>query len=163
MFHIPIRSTRRPAGRAAPTAAAGGSTVLERPRLGLASGGSLPDGHEPNLIYQGTRVRNRDRIGEPRVLVITTDGIAPLPHFPFHSSGFDWGYLGRGPADLARCVLLHHHGVLPTASGSLYPPVEDELPVSYHEFLSEVIAPLPHFLLWTLTREQVSAWVTDHT
>jgi hypothetical protein len=35
----------------------------------------------------------------------------PLPHIFIHSKdGFEWGYGGSGPADLALAILAHHLG-----------------------------------------------------
>lgn len=32
-----------------------------------------------------------------------------LRHYPYHSpDGFEWGYRGSGPADLARCILIDY-------------------------------------------------------
>lgn len=47
--------------------------------------------------------------GDGRVTVHTLAGdeIGPLQHHVRHSpTGFNWGYLGSGPADLARCLLI---------------------------------------------------------
>jgi hypothetical protein len=50
----------------------------------------------------------RDAEGVTQVLVTNEEGQHyPLPHEVRHSpTGFEWGYLGSGPADLARCLLL---------------------------------------------------------
>lgn len=140
--------------------------VLDRPTIDVGLAGPPAQGEEPELVYQGTRVREPGvgRLAATvEVIVISADGVGPLQHYPFHNPvGFDWGYLGHGPADLARCILLHHLGIEPECVGALYPPSEEELPVSYHEFLSEVIAPLPRCLQWFLTRDQVAAWVASH-
>ena len=45
------------------------------------------------------------------VWVMDGDEVRPLPHHVRHSpTGFSWGYSGSGPADLARCLLLHALG-----------------------------------------------------
>lgn len=93
------------------------------------------------------------------VLVISPTGVAPLSHYPFHSPlGFAWGYGGSGPADLARCLLLDHHGVVPGRRGSRYPPIEDELPVDYQAFKWQCIARLPRQRPWSLSATQVDRW-----
>jgi hypothetical protein len=96
--------------------------------------------------------------------VLAPDGVAPLPHYPFHSpNGFEWGFEGSGPADLARCILLHHFSVTPTPQrGDFYPPRPAELPVRYRDFEAQVIAALPRNRCWALTDTQVSAWVSRH-
>jgi hypothetical protein len=94
------------------------------------------------------------------VAVLSADGAGPLEHYPFHSpSGFEWGYDGSGPADLARCILLHYHAVTPTRRGPFYPPAAGELPVSYQAFKRDVIARLPQHEAWTLTRREITEWI----
>lgn len=51
--------------------------------------------------------------GPATVSVHTVSGryLGPLPHHLWHSpDGFQWGYHGSGPAELARCLLLHAFG-----------------------------------------------------
>jgi hypothetical protein len=92
------------------------------------------------------------------VLVISADGVGPLEHYPYHSpTGFNWGNLGSGCAELARCILLHHHGVTPAQDGELYPPTVGELPVSYQRFKADIIAALPE-RSWTITAAEIRAW-----
>jgi hypothetical protein len=102
--------------------------------------------------------RHRQRRSE--VVVITPDGIGALEHFPFHSrDGFAWGRdNSAAAADLARAILLHHHGVRPRSSGDLYPPHAGELPVSYIDFKLTVIARLPRERPWTLSRTAIRNW-----
>jgi hypothetical protein len=43
-----------------------------------------------------------------RVMVVTPTGVEPLPHVVRHSpTGFEWGYSGSGPADLALSIVCH--------------------------------------------------------
>jgi hypothetical protein len=57
--------------------------------------------------YEGSR-----RDGVPVVEVVTPAGErAELPHLVWRSvDGFEWGYRGSGPADLARSIVGHHTG-----------------------------------------------------
>lgn len=97
------------------------------------------------------------------IVIMTADGVAPLRHYPFHSpTGFEWGYSGSGPADLARCILLHHFGVTPTSRGKFYPPAAGELPVGYQAFKFDVIARLEPDAQWALTSQQISGWIEAH-
>ncbi len=93
------------------------------------------------------------------VLALSDDGIGELLHYPYHSpTGFEWGYGGSGPADLARAILLDHYSLAPDARGSLYPPTLNELPVEYQRFKAEVIARLPREEPWSLTTRQIEQW-----
>ena len=61
---------------------------------------------QPVVSYRGYRP---DNLAGGRLVVIEINGEVngPLPHQIKHSpSGFSWGYLGSGPADLARSLLI---------------------------------------------------------
>jgi hypothetical protein len=52
------------------------------------------------------------------VLVETGKRKRPLRHIPFHSpDGFEWGYGGSGPADLALAILVDHFKERPPSKG----------------------------------------------
>ena len=80
----------------------------------------------------------------PRVVhaYAVRDGQDPqlVTHHVRHSpSGFEFGYEGSGPAELARCLLidwLDLHGLADD-------PYAEPLPVSYQEFKRAFIAPVP--------------------
>jgi len=55
-------------------------------------------------VYRGKRVA-------PLECVVTVDG-EPLEHHVRHSDGFEWGYGGSGPADLALAILWDCFGEL---------------------------------------------------
>lgn len=123
--------------------------------------------------------------GEPitgtRVRVVTTDGhgtpvgVERLTHHVMHSpTGFEWGYGGSGPAELARCILIDHFGVERSCAycGTQF---DDErchqcgarsatfpLPVSYQDFKSELIATLDREEPWSITSEQIDEWAKAH-
>jgi len=93
------------------------------------------------------------------VVVLDGDAVTRLRHYPYHSpAGFEWGYGGSGPAELARCILLDHYRVTPRRRGALYPPAAGELPVSYQAFKFAVITRLPHDRAWSVTSSQIEAW-----
>lgn len=53
--------------------------------------------------------------------------LIPLPHLVLHSpSGFEWGYSGSGPADLARSIVGHHFDV-EAPHPALYQHVKEHL------------------------------------
>lgn len=77
--------------------------------------------------------------------IVTVDGEPLDPRFELrnHSpTGFDWGYCGSGPAQLALAILASH--------------VEDDTQALnlYQRFKWSVIAKLPR-KRWTLTSEQI--------
>ena len=93
------------------------------------------------------------------VVVLDADAVTPLRHYPYHSpSGFEWGYSGSGPAEVARCILLDHDRVTPKRRGALYPPAVGELPVSYQAFKFAVISRLPQDRPWSITSSEIETW-----
>ena len=55
------------------------------------------------IAYRGRRSHPKNIVE----VVCTDDLIFDLPHLVRHSpTGFEWGYAGSGPAELARCILL---------------------------------------------------------
>lgn len=62
-------------------------------------------------------------------------------------TGFNWGYQGSGPAQLALAILLEATG-------------DAELAVHHHqEFKRQVVCRFPQGESWALTADQVQAWV----
>lgn len=58
-------------------------------------------------IYRATRNSNNDPI--VTVHKSPEDKGRPLTHINIHSpGGFEWGYYGSGPSDLAIAILAHH-------------------------------------------------------
>lgn len=69
-----------------------------------------------------------------------------LHHSNKHSpSGFNWGYGGSGPADLAYAILRDMYG-------------EDFAQRFYQAFKWDVIARLPQGQAWQLTEEDLENW-----
>ena len=84
----------------------------------------------------------------------------PLPHHVLHSpTGFNSGYGGSGPAELARCILIDHFHLREEAE-KLGPQLV--LPVSYQQFKFDVIARLPRGE-WSIDETLVEAWVRGHS
>jgi len=87
--------------------------------------------------YEGRR--------EGRAVIVTVDGRALNPRLDLwnHSpTGFEWGYGGSGPAQLALAILVEHFGDTARA-------------ISLHQdFKRVVVANLDH-RAWTLTTEQI--------
>jgi hypothetical protein len=126
----------------------------------------------------GTRSRHG---GAATVIVIESNAAGrryPLRHAVRHSpDGFQWGYGGSGPAELARCILLdfcrppvrcracgspeseaeREHRVR-CVDGGPHAFEKDVLPVSYQEFKREFIEPVQSDRLFIEGR-QIEAWL----
>jgi Family of unknown function (DUF6166) len=79
--------------------------------------------------------------------IVTIDGELLDLRLDLHNhspTGFDWGYCGSGPAQLALAMLAHH--------------LQDDTQALnlYQRFKWSVIAELPH-RRWTLTSEQIQS------
>jgi hypothetical protein len=98
-------------------------------------------------IYNGRRHPTR---GGPGEVFVTKDGIAreldPRSDIYNHSpTGFQWGYPGSGPAQLALALIADATG-------------DDSLTrASYQRFKQEVVVSLP--VEWELTHEQIIGWL----
>ncbi len=54
-------------------------------------------------------------LGDCKVFVVENGRPEPLHHVVYHSpNGFEWGYGGSGPADLALSILADYFGEKPT-------------------------------------------------
>ena len=84
---------------------------------------------------------------EGYVVIVTVDGrrLNPRQDLWNHSpTGFEWGYSGSGPAQLALAILADHLG-------------NDEQAFNlYHRFKWAVVAEFPH-RSWTLTGAEIEA------
>jgi hypothetical protein len=87
------------------------------------------------------------------------DGREPRPiiHHVRHSpSGFESGYEGSGPAELARCLLIDRFGAHERADDR----DSDPLPVSYQQFKREFIARVPQNVReFQIDAGAIDAWV----
>ena len=62
--------------------------------------------------FVGRRLRDRCEV----IVEAPGEVPMPLPHMGLHSpTGFEWGYLGSGPADLARSMCAAVLGSMPSA------------------------------------------------
>jgi hypothetical protein len=101
-------------------------------------------------LYSG----RRDRTGTCHVWV-TEKGdsreLAPRLDLAAHSpTGFEWGYAGSGPAQLALAILVDATG-------------NDRIALRLHQrFKFERIATLRREQDWSMTQEAVLAFVRDH-
>ncbi|HUU57257.1 MAG TPA: DUF6166 domain-containing protein [bacterium] len=109
---------------------------------------------KPDTPYVIVGVPERTDQGGFRVDVHSGAGVAPLPHVERHSpDGFNWGYGGSGPADLALSILAYA-----TGEGDAM----RNRPGLYQDFKWEVVAALPMNSEWALPSALVDAWLIVH-
>lgn len=97
--------------------------------------------------YRGMAQHGEDE-GGAQVVTVQEDGgpVRPLIHRVRHSpDGFQWGYCGSGPADLARSILWDYLG-------------REPLPSDYQAFKFSFVAAWPLGQGWTLTSDQIERW-----
>ena len=104
-----------------------------------------------NKVYYGERINDRCKV------YITTRqnteagpllGTVELPFIGRHSpDGFEWGYGGSGPAELALAILTDLLGKKPPH-------------LMYHSFKIAIIAHLDRYQ-WYITDHAVTSWVKD--
>ena len=94
-------------------------------------------------IYKG----QKSKLGPPAVAVVFPDASQPnyrLPHVERHSpDGFNWGYAGSGPADLALSILTDFGG-------------RDFAELHYQKFKNDFIAPAGIELM--ITESMIEEW-----
>jgi hypothetical protein len=94
----------------------------------------------------------RDSQGLVLATVIDEEGaVSPLRHLVLHSpDGFEYGYGGSGPSDLARSIIGHHLGT------------DDPAPVVYQTFKWEFVARWDQGLsVHQITSEEIEAWMAQ--
>jgi len=92
-------------------------------------------------IYRGKRLGPKEESSE---VAVTVNG-QPLKHRVRHSpTGFEWGYLGSGPADLALSILWDFMGHEPTR-------------IDYMCFKEWRVARWPDS--WQITSEEIRNWL----
>jgi hypothetical protein len=100
-----------------------------------------------STVYHG--VYNHET-GQCVITVERNGSKAHLVHQVLHSpTGFSWGYGGSGPSDTARSILWDHLGREPG-------------PSLYQAFKYDVVAKFPFGGEWTLSGDEVEAWLDEH-
>ena len=93
-------------------------------------------------IYKGRRLFPEE--GTVSNVVVTVNS-EPLKHRIYHSpDGFNWGYGGSGPADLARSILWDFIGAEPT-------------PGLYQDFKFHFVSGWKD--KWEITSEEIQNWL----
>lgn len=116
-------------------------------------------------IYRGKRggqLSMMSQVGLTAVAVSDGSGTRALHHYRKHSpSGFEWGFAGSGPAELARCILIDALGLkvrktkdTPTWSDGEAPKI-DAFQI-YQKFKFAFIGTLGDE--WEITHADVIAW-----
>ena len=97
-------------------------------------------------VYKGRRLGPKETLPGVEVLVVDDNGVARLlEHHVYHSpTGFEWGYLGSGPADLARSILWDTLGKEPDRT-------------IYMRFKSHFVAGWGNE--WQITEEEIVNWL----
>jgi len=120
-------------------------------------------------VYSGTRVFHRDSTsrGEPFVVVenVVDDEPSdrrPLTHVPYHSpDGFEWGYRGSGPADLALAILADYFEEPPefvlAALRSMWAPRSKA--AALHQSFKEQFVATEQRDEWQLQSDVIEAWL----
>jgi hypothetical protein len=163
MHGTPISSTtRRPIRHPAETAA------KAEPRCA-----SDTETAEQDAIYHGCEEPD----GRITVVVETPSGaLYPLPHVLRHSpAGFNYGYNGNGPRDLALSILTDAMTSPSTSRSDIrratrrepappptFPGVirHEGADPPYLRFTEEIIAHLPARKAWTLRRSDILRWLS---
>lgn len=109
--------------------------------------------------YLGQRPAD-DEIGDCRVTVITESGRAyPLPRVMHHSpTGFEWGYGGSGPADLALSILNDHFANDPQTVKIFRGHCAERAWRLHQTFKFQMLIELPYDR-WKMTTDQIDAWL----
>lgn len=93
-------------------------------------------------VYKGIRLYPEE--GTISNVVVTVNS-EPLKHRVYHSlDGFNWGYGGSGPADLARSILWDHLGEKPTTG-------------LYQDFKFYFVSGWKD--TWEITSEEIQNWI----
>lgn len=108
---------------------------------------TAPRGSDPNPVEHYAIYR--DQLNRVHCWVVRGHGVkSPLPHLVRHSpDGFEIGYGGSGPAELARCILIDHLGT---------PQVE---PRVYQAFKDSFLAHPERTMGRVLTVGQIEQWL----
>lgn len=87
--------------------------------------------------------------GMTEVVVLQAGKERPLTHHVHHSpDGYEWGFEGSGPAELARDLLWDHLDCEPP-------------PALYQLFKSQIVVAL-RYEGWEITTAQLSSWLGEH-
>jgi len=108
------------------------------------------------FIVKGYANGREDTCGDVDVMLNNEE----LPfHFDLcnHSpTGFNWGYSGSGPSQLAFCIIYEY---LTKVDGYSVVKAKPLTEYCYHDFKNEFIAPLPQTMDWEITGSGINAFM----
>lgn len=99
-------------------------------------------------IYKGRRLSLEQGAIFDVAVVVTVDNKPLKHHFRHSPDGFNWGYGGSGPADLARSILWDLIGLEP------YPGL-------YQTFKWKVVAKWGD--VWQINSEEIQKWISENS
>jgi hypothetical protein len=103
-------------------------------------------------VYEGRRLNPEEKTVSPTEVLVDSK---PLKHYVRHSpDGFNWGYGGSGPAELARCILIDFFGEKPKAKHYGVAPKADRL---YQKFKWAFVGHWKE--QWRITSEEIENWL----
>jgi hypothetical protein len=117
-------------------------------------------------IYRGKRCEPGVEVCVLVIDIRKRTRVRTLRHIPFHSpAGFEWGYQGSGPADLALAILVDYFRERPPRTGWLAGQkfsrwTVDSTAFTHHQdFKREIVARFGDE--WELDGVQIDTWLKD--
>jgi hypothetical protein len=96
-------------------------------------------------------------------VMVRTDRLKKLTHHLRHSPGFDWGYAGAPPKELARCILMDAFGIVECPDAPQNCQCENDwVESTYRAFKDEVVSRLEKNKDWKLEQKDIVDWVFDY-
>ena len=112
-------------------------------------------------LYQGRRDENELTVHVVLQKVDREPWLKPLTHVSYHSpDGFEWGYGGSGPADLALAILTDWFEEDPVKVQTYARTGEGDPSSAVHfhqQFKDKFIVGLPR-ITWTIRDEEIKKW-----
>lgn len=107
-----------------------------------------------DFVIAGSREGTADELGECFV-TIDSSLLDPATDLMNHSDGFEWGYGGSGPAQLALAIMRQYFRRITTDAEFV-----DALALAfYQKFKADFVANLDRDAAWHLTGSQIQTWL----
>ena len=122
----------------------------------------MDDKNDLLLYYEGSRQRRDLKVTafyEAQEAGLLGLPVKFRPEIATHSpDGFEWGYTGSGPAELAKQMLLHFYGDLETITRQEVLDGMHPTAYIYQLFKWQFIAKLSRYN-WTIMAEEIRQWL----